>query len=353
MSEAVKNYVKFNVLGADNQDVTPEDKELIKKLNQRKHILLRYKDTTAEYVIETYSKEKQVEIFNGLKLRQGQKCRLTFMNDKNMPVEITGAELKDDKVLLRCIFCKTRRTFKMWLNTFLRDYFSGDIDKVKPDGFVNSYLLPITVSLERTQTELKELEDKYNKVYQSMKAEVTKEYYHILNRFNRVRQEAKSQRYQMTDEEALAKAKSFKGLDRVKNYWNTKISQEEKDSLLKWISENIYSIRVYGLLDGQSGNTLLNEYADVGDVKIRPVKTNEEGKVTSQDSIVAHISFKQVEDAPIDILKKVVSTKGRNENIFYNNRLNDKNLALFLLSEYHDKGFKAGVRNLYKEIKTA
>ena len=52
----------------------------------------------------------------------------------------------------------------------------------------------------------------------------------------------------------------------------------------------------------------------------------------------------------MEILKKVVSTKGRNENIFYGNRLNDKNLALFLLAEYHDKGFKAGIRNLYKYI---
>lgn len=353
MSKAIEDYVKFNVLGADNENVTPEDRELIRKLNQRKHILLRYKDTTANFVIETYSKEKQLEIFNGIKQRQGLKCRITFSNDRNDAVEIIGAKLKDDKVLLECIYCKRRTVFNMWLSTFLSEVWNNHITKVKPDGFNNSYLCPISVSLERTYAELKELEDKYNKVYQSMKDEVTKEYYHILNRFNRVRKEGKAERYQMSDEESLAKAKSFKGLKRVKNYWNTKLSEEEKKTLFDWICTNIYSIRVYGLTNGQSGNTLLNEYSNIGNVKYREIKTNSEGQVTSQDSIVAHISFKQIADAPMDILKKVVSTKGRNENIFYNNRLNDKNLALFLLSEYHDKGFKAGVRNLYKEIKTA
>ena len=353
MSKAIQDYVKFNVLGIEEDLVSNEDKDLIKRLNARKHIMQRAIDKHNEYVIQSYPLTTQCDIFNGLKLRQGQKCRLTFMNDQNIPVEILGAELKDDKVLLRCVFCRTRKTFKMWLDTFLSEYFSGDIDKVKPDKFAEYYLKSLHVSLSEVKAELNTIKEKYNKIYKDKEEALKQGYDTELAKYDRITKEANSQRYQMSAEEALEKAKAFKGLERTKDYWNTRISQEEKDSLLKWISENIYSIRVYGLLDGQSGNTLLNEYADVGDVKIRPVKTNEEGKVTSQDSIVAHISFKQVEDAPINILKKVVSTKGRNENIFYNNRLNDKNLALFLLSEYHDKGFKAGVRNLYKEIKTA
>lgn len=347
MSKAIQDYVKFNVLGIEEDLVTKDDKDLIYKLTQRKNIL---NHCNKKFVIESYSLKSQADIFNGLKQRQGPKCRLTFMNDSNSPVQILGAEIKDNKILLSCVFCVTRRTFKMWLSTFLNGYLSGEITKVKPDGFANSYLLTIKSSLQKTKAELNEIYNKYNKIYKDKENALKAEYEKELAKTNRIKQEAKSERYQMTAEEALEKAKAFKGLERTKDYWNTKISQEEKDSLLKWISENIYSIRVYGLLDGQSGNTLLNEYADVGDVKIRPVKTNEEGKVTSQDSIVAHISFKQVADAPIDILKKVVSTKGRNENIFYGNRLNDKNLALFLLSEYHSKGFKAGIRNLYKEI---
>jgi len=352
MSEAIKNYLKFNVLGMEDL-VTPEDKEAIRKLTQRKHILLRAIEKGKEYVIESYTLNNQCDIFNGLKLRQGQKCRLTFMNDQNMPVEIIGAELKDDKVLLSCIFCRTRKTFKMWLNTFLSEYFSGDIDKVKPDKFAEYYLKPLQESLTETKQALDEIHDKYNLMYLEKQKEIEAHYQEQLSIYPKVEQEAKAQRYQMSAEEALAKAKSFKGLERTKDYWNTRMTEEEKATLLKWISENIYSIRVYGLLNGQSGNTLLNEYADVGDIKYREVKTNDEGKVTSQDSIVAHISFKTLENAPIEILKKVVSTKGRNENIFYNNRLNDKNLALFLLSEYNDLGFKAGVRNLYKQIKTA
>ena len=350
MSKAIQDYVKFNVLGIEKDLVSDEDKELIKKLTARKHIIKRAIKDNREYVIESYSLATQCDIFNGLKLRQGQKCRLTFMNDYEMPVEITGAEIKDNKVLLHCVFCITRKTFKMWLDTFISEYTEEQITKIKPDKFAEYYLKSLQASLSEIKAELNTIKEKYNKIYKDKEEALKQEYDSELAKYDRITKEAKSQRYQMSAEEALEKAKSFKGLERTKDYWNTRISQEEKNSLLKWISENIYSIRVYGLLDGQSGNTLLNEYADIGDVKIRPVKTNEEGKVTSQDSIVAHISFKQITDAPIDILKKVVSTKGRNENIFYNNRLNDKNLALFLLSEYHDKGFKAGVRNLYKYI---
>lgn len=350
MSKAVQDYVKFNVLGIEEDLVSKEDKDLIYKLTQKKHIIQRAKELNKYFIIESYTLKNQVDIFNGLKLRQGSKCRITFISGYGYPVEITRAEILNNRILLSCVFCKTRKTFKMWLDTFLNDFKKGIITKVKPDGFVKYYLSSIDSNIALYKQELDEIYNKYNKIYKDKENALKAEYENELAKTNRIKQEAKSERYQMTAEEAFQKAKSFKGLDRVKNYWNTKISEEEKHSLLKWISQNIYSIRVYGLLNGQSGNTLLNEYADVGAVKIRPVKTNEEGKITSQDSIVAHISFKQIADAPINILKKVVSTKGRNENIFYNNRLNDKNLALFLLSEYHDKGFKAGVKNLYKEI---
>lgn len=351
MSEPIKDYVKFNVLGIEEDLVSAEDKDLIRRLTIRKHITQRAIKERKEYVIESYSLETQCDIFNGLKLRQ--KCRLTFMNDQNYPVEITGAELKSDSVLLNCIFCKTRRTFKMWLSTFLKEYFNNKITKVKPDKFAEYYLKHLQVSLNETKEELNNIMEKYNKIYKEKENALQEQYEKELAKFDKIKKEAKSERYQLSEEEALEKAKAFKGLDRIKNYWNTKLTNEEKTELIDWISNNIYSIRVYGLLGGQSGNTLLKEYSDVGDIKIRPVKTNEEGKVTSEDGIVAHISFKQTKDAPMEILNKVVSTKGRNENIFYGNRLNDKNLALFLLSEYHDKGFKAGVRNLYKEIKTA
>ena len=352
MSEPIKDYVKFNVLGIEEDLVSEEDKETIKKLNVRKHILLRYQGYK-DYVIETYSLNRQADIFNGLKARQGYKARVTFVNSRGYPVEITGAVVEGTALFLRCVFCKTRKTFGMRLETFLSELFEGNITRVKPDGFYNSYLLPIPASLRETENKLNEIKEKYNKIYKERESALQEQYEKELAKFSRIKKEAKSERYQLSEEEALEKAKAFKGLDRIKNYWNTKLTNDEKTQLINWISNNIYSIRVYGLLDGQSGNTLLNEYSDIGDVKIRPVKTNEEGKVTSQDSIVAHISFKQTKDAPMEILNKVVSTKGRNEKIFYGNRLNDKNLALFLLSEYHDKGFKAGVRNLYKEIKTA
>ena len=97
MSKAVQDYVKFNVLGIEQDLVSKEDKELLYKLTQRKNILSH---CDKKYVIESYSLKKQADIFNGLNQRQGPKCRLTFMNDQNHPVQILGAEIKNDKILV-------------------------------------------------------------------------------------------------------------------------------------------------------------------------------------------------------------------------------------------------------------
>ena len=282
MSEAVKEYVKFNVLGIEKDLVTQEDKDRIYKLTQKKNILKKALEQDKYFVIESYNITTRVDIFNGLKLRQGMKCRITFISGYGYPVEIKGAEIgQNNKILLTCIFCKTRKVFKMWLDTFLSEYRNGIITKVKPDGFVKYYLSSISDGIKAAKAELDEIYNKYNKIYNDTKNQLENNYLNELSKTNKVVKEAKSNRYQMTSDEALEKAKSFKGLERVKDYWNSKITEEEKQSLLNWISQNIYSIRVYGLINGQSGNTLLNEYADVGAIKMRPVKTNEEGKVTS------------------------------------------------------------------------
>lgn len=353
MNETIKKYLTFNIYGIDENLVSEEDIKLINFL-EHKLLFLRSNCEPNDLILECYSLDKQLEIFNGLKERQGEKTRITFYNSRNIPVEIIKAHKREkEEIILECIFCKTRKYFRMRLSTFIKEYKEDKITRVKPDGFVNAYLVNAKNYSLEISDKLKALKDKYNKLYTERKNLLQASYDAEISKYKKIEKEGRNEKRQLTSEEALMKAKSFKGLDRIKNYWNTQVSQEEKDILLKWISENVYSIRVYGLINGRSGNVLSNEYSDIGEVKYRDIKTNDEGKVTSQDSIVAHISFKQVVDAPMEIFKKVVSTKGkrRSETIFRNNRLNDKNLALFLLSEYHDKGFKAGVRNLFQNVR--
>ena len=105
-------------------------------------------------VISTFTSEIQCKIFNDLKKRQGDKVRITFMNTRNLPVEIQGASISKNQVVLNCIFCKTRQVFKMWLETFLKDGI-----KVKPQEFYDAYLVTVEDKLNRYKTELTNLEN--------------------------------------------------------------------------------------------------------------------------------------------------------------------------------------------------
>ena len=352
MSKAVKDYVKFQVLGIEEDLVSEEDKKVINKLKLRKHILEAAKqDKNKVFVLETYSIEKQQKIFDELKLRQGDKTRITFLNDTNEPVEILGASIRHEKVLLRCRFCKRRNIFNMWLKTFINEIKKGNIRSIRPLKFVAAYFNTIDMSLKETSRNLQLIYDKYNNIYETRKLALKRDFENEIAGYKEVVKEAKIKK-ELSTEEALEKALKNKGVARIKDYWNTKISPEEKATLLNWLSQSIYSIRVYGLLDGKSGNVLKNKYSEIGgSVRLREVKRNEEGKVVSSDGISAYIALKFVNGAPEGILKKIVSTRrNKEQSIFSRNRICDTNLALFLLLEYKNKGFKAGVRNLYKQI---
>ena len=347
MNTVIKEYHRFNTFGIEENLVSPEDDATLEKLYHIRNFLLKAKDQN-QLVIELYPDYKQLAIFNGLKARHGQKTRITFINDRGNPVEIKTACKYSSDIVLKCIFCRTRISFGMYLNTFIDEIKKNNITKIHPKGFARYYLKSISDALSDIDSELQELEDKYNKIYKEKAEELKREYEAELSKYPKL--ESRKLKKELSPEEALNKAIKTLSLNRTKTYWNTKLSEEEKNTLLQWISKNIYSIRVYGVIDGRSGNVLSQEYSDVEGVKLREVKRDDENQVISNDNITAHISFKTLEGAPKEIFEKIVSPKRRSKNIFYNNRLNDKNLALFLLAEYKDKGFKAGVRNLYKNI---
>lgn len=348
---AIKDYIRFGVLGLENVELEDEDKKELEKLTKQLKRLesISNKDL---YVLQTYSQDTQVKIFSELKIRQNGHVK--FTNDIGLPCIINSVKLKYNDIALNCSFLwrpryVTKTDFSMWLSTFIADYKNKKITKIKPQKFEQVYLVTVKDRINELKAQINAIKSKYDTLYKQKENELKKANYQELNKTPRLEKEASAERYQLSNSEALEVAKTFKGVERTKSYWN-QVSKDEIVSLMGWIAKHIYSIRVYGLTGGQSGAALKNDYGEFGEIKFRNPEYNDDGKLTSQDSIVAHISFDEVEDAPLDIFKKVVSAANKRESIFYQHRLNDKNLALFLLDEYNKFGFKAGESKLNTKL---
>lgn len=344
MQSNYKDLIKFNVEGL-NIEVSEEDKARMEKLQND---IDKFSQCPQDkLLIKCYPLKQQLKIFNELKDRQGQKTRLTFSNKADLPVEVVSAEkTRKDELLLNCKFLKSQKTFNMYLDTFI-----SDAAKIKPRAFSKIYLSPVSDYVETLRAELNEIIDKYNKLYDAEKSRLSTAAYNDTKDFTELEKEGKANRYQMRGDEAIEVAKKYKGVEKVKNYWNTGLNADEKAEVIGWIANHIYSIRIYGVAEGKSGGILSQEYSDSGNIKLRAVARNDAGEITSQDSILGHISFKHINKstAPLNILKKICTEKSH-EDLFYENRLNDKNLALFLISEYHDCGFVAGMHRLSENI---
>lgn len=343
-----EEFVKFNVLGIEENLVSKEDAFLISKYQKKLDILKNYKPH--DYMLVTYSKQKQLEIINDLKKRRGAYNTITFYNSRGKRVKICEAFLVDGRILLQCSFVRGNKTFRMWLDTLLSELQKRNITKFRPHEFKTTYFKYVYDEIKEIRKSLNDIYQKYNNIYKARKNSLKQEFDKEINKYKPVIKEVKVKK-ELSNQEALEKAGKNKGVERVKDYFNSRITEEEKKIFLDWISKNIYSIRVYGLLDGRSGNVLKNEYGNIeGNLRLRDIKKDDAGKVVSSDNLSAYISLKSKDNPPMDILKKITSTKRKGTDLFYGNRLNDTNLALFLLLEYRDKGFKAGIRNLYRQI---
>lgn len=361
MSDVVKEYVDFQVLGISRncQGDIEKDKGLADSLEA---MLKRLKGKSPDtFLIECYSPYDQCRIINEMSKRNPEYPELIFINDWGKQTWIGKAYTTRIGVTLLCSFSNKGKWFSMRLTTFI-DVMRNMIGKVGfdeaarsfyPRRFFEVYFNTVGNIREQILGRLENIRktmEGYNALYSTVKKNVEGEYALLGSQYPSLHSENDlpgRRKKCLTSEEALKKAMKYKGREAVKNYWNTYMSEEDRKILFDWIGRNIYSIRVYGLEEGRSGNMLRNEYPDLGNVRYRKVKDDGCGET---DSIVAHISFKTTEGAPEELFRKVISTRNRDAGIFKGNRLNDTNLALFLLCEFHDQGFKAGVRNLYKQI---
>lgn len=350
MPNAIKNNAKFSVLGLD-VDVSEEDKVKYKELENKKKSLESAPEGTL--YIETFSEKTQISIFN---LRERKGKIIKFLNNKNRKCYIKRCFDSIQGPVFTWSFEGTSKIYRMSVERFIEIYKDGDFHDIEPRRFEEVYFKPVSEVLKDIEDEIETLNKKYNTLYNNKKSEVSKEYWNNLNQYDKLEQEAKPERKvtkkDLSEEEALETAKKEKGVERVKSYWNSRLTKDEQARLMGWVAANIYSIRIYALLGGQSGNALSAEYGDVKGIKLREPEYNDNHERTSQDSIGGYVYFKSIKDSPIDLFEKIASV-GRHFTLgggTVPNRFADKNFALFLISEYSKYGFVPGKRNLYKEI---
>lgn len=340
MESSLSKLAKFNIVGLD-LEVSTEDTDKLSKIDSKldyynRHLTVHGRDA---YILEVLSDINQENLLK----RAG-----SFRNSKGWIVDILGSYKRPDKA--RFIKLRFARRGGSYFVTEIHRFFdivaSGDFHNFSQPGVVAK----VKDKIAELEAERDAILDKYNEIYNIKKAELEANYNADAGKFAHIEKEGKSQRRELSSEEALEVSKNYKGVEKIKNYWNSYLSKEDKARLIGWLCGNIYSIRVYGVTCGRSGNVLATEYGDDMGIKFRDIEKNDRGEITSRDSIVAHISVMNAKECPANVRAILTTIASKEGDPFWQNRINNKNLALFLLSEYGKYGFRAGVRKLMSQL---
>lgn len=336
-NEAVFEKAKFEVLGNPLENIEKELKELKDYKN-------RILDALSSNFVNKQSKCLELLSTNSI-LKVLNENRITFYNSQSLPCEIAEVYLEKENIFIKCKFLNSKKIWKpLKLKYFLNLISSGDFTCFSPRILNEKYLCSIDYKLDKLNIKIASLENEYKELYKQKEKEINKAFYKEINQFKKL-------------DEAETKqviSKNKKGIDKVKEKISVYLNSEEKSNLMTWISDNIYSIRIYAIEGGRAEGRL-SYYKDFGNQKLRKANLDKDGKlITSCDSANGYISFKNVISIPENInniFKKVCQNRNSNvKSLFNKNRLNDFNFALYLLSEYNEYGFKSGIRNLNKEI---
>lgn len=151
-----------------------------------------------------------------------------------------------------------------------------------------------------------------------------------------------------------SKPEKVESISTYKDIFKSILTDEEKQKLIKWVSENVYSMRLYLLKDGKYDKKLSALFPD----DIYGKKRRTVPSCYSKDTLGGYISFTTLTDCPFEIIGKICGTQNLKATLslfkFVSNnfRLNNYKLVLYLLANYNEFGFKTGIRNLYKKIQT-
>ena len=290
------------------------------------------KDKLSPYYIETLPVDFVNTLLTGKKFKTSRywTCEIIKIWRK-APMDLI-VQVKSDK---------KKAPWEMYFKTIMKDCSFMDVEKNIKDKYfrrLNSDNIDNYITLLNSKKEF--YSNKFNNITRNanlvINREVSKHPNEMVVSREAIRQ---SIRAIQKDSKVMADA------------WNSTLNNKEQQTLINWLSKNIYSMRLY-VVQGSSWDKAISElYPE--DVYGNPRRTIPSEK--SKDSINGYISVNaNAEDAPYDILKKITHKQNNEDVIKYYGkntyRINNYLLVLYLLNNYNKNGFKLGKTKLNKDI---
>lgn len=186
-------------------------------------------------------------------------------------------------------------------------------------------------------------------------AKCNNQYHNIINQANSViNSEINSYENKMVVSRSAIKRAMLsvrKDAQIITDAFNSSLTKEEQEQLIKYLKKNVYSMRLYVVKGTEWDQAITSLYPDEQYGKKRRTEATEKSK----NSIGGYISVNSVKDAPLDIIQKITHKADKTQSFIRNKgsnkyRLNNYLLVLFLLNNYNQDGFITGKTNLNKAL---
>ena len=269
---------------------------------------------------------------------------MTFKNNLDALCEVTNVQLKNHKVIVS-VQTSDRRyritSWKMELHTLVSAATNCSYKKVQ-----EKYFIPVTE--HNVDALINRLQGKLNTYNSSYKEAINEANSTIAEKVNSY--ENKSIVTRKAVKRAILSVR--KDAQLVADAFNSTLTENEKDRLIKFLKANIYSMRLYVVKGTEWDQALSEMYPD----EQYGIKRRTEATENSKNTVGGYISLNSIKDAPLDIIQKITHKMDKNASFIQNKgsskyRLNNYMLVLFLLNNYNQDGFITGKTNLYKSIK--
>jgi len=264
-----------------------------------------------------------------------------FKNKAYWTCQINSVWRKGYDLIIKVTSSKKSEPWEMYFKTIMKDCKFQNIAQNIRDKYL------VRVNANNIDNYIAELENK--------KRQYDTKYRQTISNANRVinQEVSKHPNEMVVSREAIRQ--SIRSIQKdskvIADAWNSTLTQAEQNTLINWLSKNIYSMRLY-VVQGSSWDKAISElYPE--EIYGKPRRTISSEK--SKDSINGYISVNSIDgNVPYDILKKITHKQNNEDVIKYYGkntyRINNYLLVLYLLNNYNKNGFKLGKTNLYKDI---
>lgn len=331
MSTLFKEAVDTKVVGLDNE-LTPLEKLEYDNID---NVIKEIENIKKKHLYPFYIEILPIELISGILVGKN------FRNQRYWLCEIQKVWKKDNELYVQVKSHKKNDPWTMKFKTLYTDCKEFNISRnIKDKYFKRINVMNADDQINYLKGKKKKYDELYNKTVKSantlIKDELSKHNNEIVVTRQAIRQSIRSIQQ---DTKVIADA------------WNSTLSEKEQQTLINWLSKNIYSMRLYVVKGSRWDKAISELYPDA--TYGTPRRTIPSDK--SKDSINGYLSVNTIEgNVPYDILKKVTHKQNSEDVIKYYGknkyRINNYLLVLYLLNNYNKNGFKLGKTNLNKDI---